>query len=289
MDWVTIDTEKCTDCGMCALRCPLCFLRSDGTMKALANENNCSLCGHCVALCPADAITHHRMDMNNFLGAGKGARFPTDEFIRFIRERRSHRHFKDKAIPRETLEKLVDICRYAPTGGNEQPVEVIVVQDPQKRQRLSDLTIDFFIEMGEAAEKILEEPSGNAADVMVEKESLQTLAYYKNRLSMARAAGFDPILYKAPATFIFHSPTYVRTPKDNCVIASTTMALTARTMGLESTYIGLLEMAAKVYQPMAEELSLPPRHEVYSVIIMGYPKLRFLKSVDRKPIKTRWE
>jgi nitroreductase len=143
--------------------------------------------------------------------------------------------------------------------------------------------------MGAAAEKILEEASGESPDAMVEKENLQTLAYYKNLLALARAAGYDPILYKAPATFIFHSPTYVRTPKDNCVIASTTLALTARTMGLESTYIGLLEMASRVSQPMVEELKLPPRHEIYSVLVMGYPKLKFLKTVDRRPIRARWE
>jgi nitroreductase len=228
------------------------------------------------------------MEMNNFIEA-KGEAFETDAFIRFIRERRSHRHFKEKSIPRETIEELVDICRYAPTGGNEQNVEIIVVQDPQRRQRLSDLTVDFFIQMGEAAEKALKEGSSEISGMMVERENLQTLAYYKNRLSMARAAGFDPILYKAPAVFIFHSPTYARTPKDNCVIASTTMALTARTVGLESTYIGLLETASKMYEPLSKELNLPPRHQVHSVLIMGYPKLKFLKTVDRKPMKSRWE
>ena len=73
------------------------------------------------------------------------------------------------------------------------------------------------------------------------------------------------------------------------MIASTTMGLTARTMGLETTYIGLFEMASKNYQPLIEELGLPPGHEVFSVLIMGYPKLTFLKTVDRKPIRTRWE
>ncbi|RJP15302.1 MAG: hypothetical protein C4520_20365 [Candidatus Abyssobacteria bacterium SURF_5] len=288
MSWVSIDKEKCTECGICAVRCPLCFVQQNGATVAFASENNCSLCGHCVALCPGEAIVHRKMNMSNFPEGG-GATFETETFIRFIRERRSHRHFKDKAIPGGVLEQLVDVCRYAPTGGNEQTVEVIVVLDPKRRQTLSDLTVDFFIEMGGAAEKILEDPSSEAGETMIAPESLQILAHYKNRLSMARAAGYDPILYKAPAVFIFHSPTYTRTPKDNCVIASTTMALTARTMGLESTYIGLLEMASKAYQPLAEELKLPPRHEVYSVVIMGYPRLKFLKAVDRKSLKVRWE
>ena len=67
------------------------------------------------------------------------------------------------------------------------------------------------------------------------------------------------------------------------------MGLTARTMGLEATYIGLFEMAAKMYQPLADELRLPSGHEVYSVLILGYPNLKFYRTVDRKSIKTRWE
>ncbi len=38
-----------------------------------------------------------------------------------------------------------------------------------------------------------------------------------------------------------------------------------------------------------EELRPPPRHKVYSVLILGYPKLKYLRAVDRKPIEVTWE
>lgn len=289
MNWVSIDKDKCNNCGICALRCPFCFLRGKDGITAIANEDLCSMCGHCVALCPEEAITHEKMNMGNFLGISDGVTPETDAFIQFIRERRSHRHFKEQRIPAENLEKLVDICRYAPTGGNVQSVEVIVVQQPKRRKKLSDLTVDFFIEMGGSAEETLKELTSKDGEATADIETLEMLAHYKNRLGLAREAGYDPIFYAAPAVMIFHSPSQTRTPKDNCVIASTIMGLTARTMGLEATYIGLFEMAAKIYQPLADELRLPAGHEVYSVLIVGYPKLKFYKTVDRKPIKTRWE
>ncbi len=289
MSWVSIDKNKCSECGICALRCPFCFSKQDGVIAARADENECSLCGHCVALCPEGAIVHHKMDMSNFIEIGDDAMLGTDAFVRFIRARRSHRHFKDKAIPREILEKLIDICRYAPTGGNAQAVRAIIVQNPEMRKKLSDLAVDFFIEMGGGAEKALEELRSKGTEATADSETLQVLARYKSRLEMARAAGYDPVFYKAPAVVIFHSHSKGRTPKDDCVIASTTMSLMARTMGLEATYIGLFEMAAKMYQPAAEELKLPPGHEVYSVLILGYPKLTFLRTVDRKPLMVKWE
>jgi hypothetical protein len=67
------------------------------------------------------------------------------------------------------------------------------------------------------------------------------------------------------------------------------MGLLARTMGLEYTYIGILQGAADNYPPVMEELNLPEGNKVYSVIIIGYPKLKFLRTVDRKPAAVRWE
>jgi len=43
------------------------------------------------------------------------------EIIDAIRSRRSIRSFKPDPVPRETLEELLDICRWAPSGGNVQP------------------------------------------------------------------------------------------------------------------------------------------------------------------------
>ena len=289
MSWVSIDKDKCNNCGVCALRCPRCFRKGEDDIAAYADENNCNLCGHCVALCPTDAIIHEKVDMDNFVQIEKNAAFETDEFIRFIRERRSHRLFKNKEIARKDLERLVDVCRYAPTGGNAQMVEIMVIQDPEKKQKLSDLTIDFFADMGEEAEKRLQEKRTEGNEESENLQTLQLAVHYRDLLLMARQVGYDAIFHRAPTIIVFHSSAEAsRTPKDDCVIASTTMGLTARTMGLESTYIGLFEAAAKTYGPLIEELGLPEGHEVYSVLIIGYPKLKFLRTVDRKPIRTTW-
>jgi nitroreductase len=229
------------------------------------------------------------MDMSNFGSFDGETTFDTDTFIQFIRERRSHRRFKDKPIPKENLEKLVDVCRYAPTGGNMQSVEIIVVEGAERRQKLSDLTVDFFKDLGARAKDTLEKMAAEGGYEPGSNFMLEQSARYGERLVLARSVGFDPIFYTAPATIIFHSPSVTSAPTANCVIASTTMALTARTMGLEATYIGLFEMATRSHQPLIEELALPPGHEVFSCIILGYPAMRYLKTVDRKLIKTKWE
>ena len=75
------------------------------------------------------------MDMSGFVEYAQTASIDTATFIQFLRERCSHRHFKDKPVSWKALETQVGICRYAPTGSNVQDVETIVTRDPEKIKR----------------------------------------------------------------------------------------------------------------------------------------------------------
>lgn len=287
MSWVSINQDECTECGTCVERCA-CFSDQTGEIVAAADENSCNLCGHCVSLCPTGAITHSKMNMDNFIELDQNIEFKTEDFVQFIRRRRSHRKFADKPVPREVLKQLVDVCRYAPTGSNVQDVEIMVIQDPEKIQKLSDLTIESF----EKAQEILEQRAKalkTAGKELPEnmKYSLQVLQRRSERMA-TREPARDTVFHQAPVVLLFHSPEATSAPKDNGVIASTTAALTAMTMGLESCYIGIFEAAAS-YRPIMEELNLPPGHKIFSVLIMGYPTMTYYRTVDRKPMKVRWE
>jgi len=287
MSWVAIDQDKCNACGICALRCARCFTLSEKTISVQADETCCIICGHCVSLCPTGAITHSRMDPDNFEPAGTPVKYQPDEFMRFIRQRRSHRHFKNKTVSRPFINRLIEAARYAPTGSNVQGVEIIVLEDDDRKKRLSDLTIDFFAEVGrKAAEKLQTMPAGRQTPARLQ---LEKMARYRDNMLRSKSVGYDPIFHHAPVVLMFHSLLETSTPKDNCVIASTTVGLFARTLGLESTYIGLLEIAARSYSPLAEAIGLPEGHEIQSVLIAGYPRLKYLRLVDRNPVKVRWE
>ena len=287
MSWVTINKDDCTVCEICVERCA-CFSERDGEIIAAADASCCNLCGHCVALCPAGAIAHSKMDMKNFIEMDEPVEFATEDFIRFIRSRRSHRQFEDKPVPRKDLEELIDVSRYAPTGSNVQNVEIMVIQDRKKIKRLSELTMESFQKAREVLEQRVAALKSAGKEIPGSMQySLQVLQARGQRMEERRASA-DTVFHNAPVVLIFHSPESTSAPKDNGVIASTTIALTARTMGLESCYIGIFEAAA-TYRPIVAELNLPSGHKVFSVLIMGYPKLTYHRTVDRKPIKVRWE
>lgn len=59
------------------------------------------------------------------------------EFNDAVRERRSVRLFLPDPVPRETITRLVDLARWAPSWGNTQPWEVVAA-DGERAQQLAE-------------------------------------------------------------------------------------------------------------------------------------------------------
>ena len=286
MSWVVIDSNICTGCEACVTICGRgCFTMANEVAEARVDNTNCNLCGHCVAICPVGAIHHNRMNMVEFEDLENADEITTERFVKFLKKRRSHRHFQDRELPLDLLIELVDTCRYAPTGSNAQTVEVLVIIDRHKIRRLSELTVDYFQQIISRVEKEVAELETSGREIPSELSRTRRRVPMMRRHVTTWEAGRDPILRDAPAVLIFHSTPDSSTPKDDCVIAAHTVTLTAMTMGLETCYIGLIEKSAQESPAVLEAMNLPPGNKVYSVLIAGHPKFQFVRTIARKPIR----
>jgi len=54
-----------------------------------------------------------------------------------IKQRRSIRSFTAEAVSDEAIKHLIDVARYAPSAGNTQPLELVVVRDQKIKQLLT--------------------------------------------------------------------------------------------------------------------------------------------------------
>ena len=52
------------------------------------------------------------------------------EALQAIKTRRSIRKFLDKPVSREMIRELLEAAMFAPSAGNEQPWQFIVIEDP---------------------------------------------------------------------------------------------------------------------------------------------------------------
>ena len=59
-----------------------------------------------------------------------------------IRNRRSIRAFEDKPVSENLIRTLVDAARHAPSAGNIQPWEFIIVRDQQMKRQLSEAALE---------------------------------------------------------------------------------------------------------------------------------------------------
>src|SRR3989304_8959614 len=57
-----------------------------------------------------------------------------------LMKRRSVRVFKDQEIPDSIIEQLLDVANQAPSGGNIQPLSIILVRSPEGRKKLAELS-----------------------------------------------------------------------------------------------------------------------------------------------------
>jgi len=69
------------------------------------------------------------------------------DVLEAIKGRRSIRAFKSQEISEEIVEKLIDTAMWAPSAGNIQPWEFIIVRKPEIKRRLAEAALDqSFIE-----------------------------------------------------------------------------------------------------------------------------------------------
>ena len=69
------------------------------------------------------------------------------DVLEAIEGRRSIRAFKSEDVPLEIVEKLIDAAKWAPSAGNIQPWEFIIVRKPEIKRRLVEAALgQTFIE-----------------------------------------------------------------------------------------------------------------------------------------------
>jgi len=138
-----IDYEKCINCKFCVRECPRRFhidLKED-KIYFQDPEGSCSRCGHCIAICPENAILHENFggEVYTFEGVSHLDKvIPYENIYKFFRGHRSVRHYKKENVPEELLRKVFNAMECAPTGSNLRSEKFAILSDQEKIKSLSD-------------------------------------------------------------------------------------------------------------------------------------------------------
>ena len=132
---LAIDETQCTGCGECERECLLSFERPMRERVDHADPN-CEGCLHCYAVCPSGAIELSDGLLPFEDSASAENPVTADALERLFAGRRSTRRFEDRALPPDTLERIVQAGRYIPSGGNRHAHEFTVILDDATKARL---------------------------------------------------------------------------------------------------------------------------------------------------------
>lgn len=236
---IIIDKNKCTGCGLCVSDC---FRRSLRIVqnKARTVSGNCNRCGHCVAICPAEAVAFDDCDMSEVTKTAS-APFKPDELLSFIKSRRSIRQFKHRPVEREKLIKIIEAGRYTPTGGNVQGLSYIVVQEELEHFRR--LVIPALGELGRSM----------LAD---DAASDRFKSYAQLWVRMAEDFALNPdcedmLFFKAPTVILIVGQSIL-----DAGLAASNMELMVIAQGLGMLYSGFITRAC-VNAKIREFLDIP--------------------------------
>ncbi|WP_135611802.1 nitroreductase family protein [Methanococcoides sp. AM1] len=274
MNVISIEPELCTNCEICVEICPMSIIlppKEGGTPYSPEDAATyCAKCGHCEVFCPEGAIstlfdsTYYQLEDDEFPS------IDPSELGKYMVMRRSIRSYRDESVDTGTIEKILDISRYAPSGMNKQPVHWTIVHDPEEVKTITGLSIEWMREV-------------------VASEEDHPLKPLMPGLISSYEMGVDPICRGAPHLVIAHTPSDNPTGYTDSIIALSWFELAAQAFELGTCWAGFLAIAAASYKPLMDELELPQGHVVQYSMMFGYPEHEVKGIPGREPARVTWK
>jgi nitroreductase/NAD-dependent dihydropyrimidine dehydrogenase PreA subunit len=261
MELIKVDQLLCVKCGICVRICPTKTLAMGEDGPIASSPQACIACGHCVAVCPHSAIDNIKSPLSRQIDLEKFPVINAETAEQFLRSRRSIRCYKKESVPRDLLSKLLDIGRFAQTASNKQGISYIVVGDKETLKKATEATIQWM------------------------EENLSYWWSFPIHIRAYRDHGIDGILHDAPNLMVATAQKGFKNGRENTILSFSYIELFANSVGLGTAWVGLIEMCAfSNYRPLLDLFKIPDDKVFTGAAMVGYPKYRFKRLVDRNPI-----
>lgn len=291
---VVIDLKRCTGCGICVQVCPYRIIALEGG-KAAVSDENCFLCGHCQAVCPPRAVRIDSLQTplafeSQSRAAGDGP--PTvgwQSLVELMESRRSCRNYSQRRVPETLLADLVRVGTLAPSGTNSQGWEFTIFPQRGDVELLGGYIVEFYRKLNRLAafpllRHLLRWAGRDALWKYRENyfESVETalLEWDRDRT--------DRLFHGATAVIIVSCRKDASCPAEDALLATQNMVLAAETAGLGSCLIGFAVEAMLRSPGMKKKAGIPDGEQVYSVVGLGYPAVKFLRPSGRREVRPRF-
>ncbi len=280
--------QKCIGCNLCVDVCPSFVLEMRSEKASVVRGEWCIGCGHCGAVCPVEAVLHEATSYEKIIPPGPSAAISPESLQLLIRERRSVRIYGEGEVPEESLKKILNAGRYAPTGTNSQNVNYIALRSPDQIEKLRKMTLRFYDKIfswvrSRIGRRLLTIMAGRT---IVESlhESLPKVEHAKKVMEQ----GQDRLFFHAPVLILAHAESWDTCSAFNCSVALYNCSLMAHTLGMGCCFNGYLVSAVNQDRSIKKWLGIPKDHKCYAAMTLGHQKVHYQRLAERRPPEVAW-
>jgi len=286
-----INQETCIKCKLCIEVCPCNILGLNENKEVYfisERETICLECGQCMAICSSKSLQIGAFSYDNDLFDLPEIKVGYDEWSNFLSARRSIRNFKDKAVSKETIQQIINSIAFAPFGSAPNEVSITVVNNRKTIESALPIISEFL----DNIVKWIENPVTRF--IIKRKKGAETFNTIKNHLyPIAKLGNYkleygDRITRDAPAILIFHANKEAEEHTNNSLIYATYAMLSAHSMGLGASMIGIVPAAINKIKEVKDIFQIPEENEAIISVILGYPKFKYKRAVKREKKHITW-
>lgn len=283
MDYPKIITDKCTGCGLCVDDCNWGVLEMSGSLAKVNQRYACVQCGHCVAVCPVDAV--------DYVAIGKPEEKrqiqQPEDFYALLLSRRSIRKYKKKPVPEALVKKLLDAASLAPSGCNSKSAEVVVITNPD--------VLDWVEKrVGTALKRLARISTNSLVHLVLARFPLAgvrrlvepNLFAGAKAISRSKAGDRPFVNFNAPVLMLFHADPAKSTPCEDCMLAAGNVVMMAQASGLGTCFNGNVAGIVNAFSKMRRKLNIPKGHKVYAAVSLGFPAIKHRYGTPTRQIRS---
>lgn len=195
-----------------------------------------------------------------------------ENFIDLLKSRRSIRAYKPDPIPDEYIQKIIEAARWAPSGGDAQPWEFVVIKRKDIKDKIAALFMESIKPLRQAEltrEKELRIP---ALETEMPEPGFKNAPVFILLCGDPRTNEAFPLtVYEKWGTEVFIS---------NLASAFLCMQLAAKSLGLGSQWVS--SSGSLMEDKLKELLNIPEKIKIYDMMAMGYPAYQLGPRSPRK-------